>query len=280
MSKIKLNWEQDGVFDSFEVIRSLNDMSNIPDDQLPTPIATGITVKSYEDFDIVQDVTYFYKIRVKRSAFSKVSNQVECSTTSGDIYWEYVTDLMHFNGNINNEAGSNWSGASPIYETGVFNQAARISSPLNKVNSIGNREFTVEFFYKSVTYSSSYPAILIFGSGWSTGALSLNARRTNTGNVVSVYTFDANYFVTTTNINTGNFIHIALERFNDVLTLYVSGVAVGNIPFSGVTLSNQLFLGSTGQNAITMLIDEFRITSGVARYKGNFTPPNEPFPDY
>jgi hypothetical protein len=85
----------------------------------------------------------------------------------------------------------------------------------------------------------------------------------------------------------GVWYHIALVRDVGVevggsfLTLYVDGVA------QGATISDPTIFGGNGINiglyygsgfTFNGYIDDFRVTTGVARYTSNFTPPTGPFP--
>ena len=78
--------------------------------------------------------------------------------------------------------------------------------------------------------------------------------------------------------------HVALSRSGTTLKTFFNGSTIGT--FAGVTQaylsSNTLNIGRNpgGNNAFfNGYIDDLRITKGVARYTGNFTPPAAPFPD-
>lgn len=79
--------------------------------------------------------------------------------------------------------------------------------------------------------------------------------------------------------------HIAVDRdVNNNIRLYVDGVVVSGPTAAAVTIfasTNPLMLGAVNAGNINELdgwIDEVRITKGVARYAGAFTPPTAHFP--
>lgn len=63
--------------------------------------------------------------------------------------------------------------------------------------------------------------------------------------------------------------HYCLERYGNILTLYVDGAAVASIQCT-YGLINKPFITAD-------YIGQFRITKGVARYKGAFAKPTEPY---
>jgi hypothetical protein len=84
--------------------------------------------------------------------------------------------------------------------------------------------------------------------------------------------------------------HVAACRSGTSVQIYVDGVAQG--PSASVSAS-QVFAtdgklslfrggpGSGGNDAFFVgMIDELRVTKGVARYTANFTPPTAPLPDF
>jgi hypothetical protein len=79
-------------------------------------------------------------------------------------------------------------------------------------------------------------------------------------------------------INGGVWQHIAVERYNNVITLYVDGLAVGATAYSGniATYNNIAYIGRipwATQLDIPAYVQDVRFTLDVARYCGNFTPP-------
>jgi hypothetical protein len=73
--------------------------------------------------------------------------------------------------------------------------------------------------------------------------------------------------------------HFAVVRNGSTITVYANGSSIGSFTESGVINSGggPLRVGESNhtgyQFAPPMYLDEFRITKGVARYTGNFTPP-------
>ena len=83
----------------------------------------------------------------------------------------------------------------------------------------------------------------------------------------------------------GSFQHVAWVRVSGTLTTYVNGV--GHLLSSSATNNvasspNPLGVGinhSNGTEYYGGYIDDLRITKGIARYTGNFTPPTQAFPN-
>ena len=77
--------------------------------------------------------------------------------------------------------------------------------------------------------------------------------------------------------------HVAVVRQWTAVRVFINGVQQVS-----ATISNQLefdgmqmLIGSFGtSSSFNGKIEQFRVTQAIARYTANFTPPNEPFPDY
>lgn len=86
-------------------------------------------------------------------------------------------------------------------------------------------------------------------------------------------------------ISSGEWTHVAATRNGSTYTLYINGVS--KLTYTNASpLHNffgETFIGSSSNNPPRFyngLIDEIRITNGVARYTSNFTPPTAPFLNY
>lgn len=77
--------------------------------------------------------------------------------------------------------------------------------------------------------------------------------------------------------------HVAFVRAGTTLQLFLDGVSQATATFTGAidTITDTLDIGYDNGVASRYFngnIDEVRITKGVARYTGSFTPPTTPFP--
>jgi hypothetical protein len=154
----------------------------------------------------------------------------------------------------------------------------------NDVFNFGTGDFTVEFWINA-SASGSYTQVIgtIVSSNeagtWRIGNRfnSLNqiyfARGTGSG---------FNEFQASVNVNDGNWHHVAVVRYSGTVTIYADGIASASSSITGTcTSANPLYVGYNGRdNAyITGYLDDIRITKGVARYTGNFTPPTSQVQD-
>ena len=154
----------------------------------------------------------------------------------------------------------------------------------NDVFNFGTGDFTVEFWINA-SASGSYTQVIgtIVSSNengtWRIGNRfnSLNqiyfARGTGSG---------FNEFQASVNVNDGAWHHVAVVRYSGTITIYADGISSASSSITGTcTSANPLYVGYNGRdNAyITGYLDDVRITKGVARYTGNFTPPTSQVQD-
>jgi hypothetical protein len=83
---------------------------------------------------------------------------------------------------------------------------------------------------------------------------------------------------------TGAWIHVAVVRNGNTVTIYANGTNVGSSSYTGapVVTTAPLSIGGASDAAFSLngYIDDLRITKGIARYTANFTPPTTAFPTY
>lgn len=218
-----------------------------------------------------------------------------------DPYWDSVSLLLHMNGangsttftdsssnalavtaNGNAQistAQSKFNGASAVFDgTGDF-LAVGGSSSRWTLGSSGN--FTIEGWI----YANGAQTV----KAWILGTFAdFNTAYQNRWGLVFTATttltwYDSlgNFGMSATNFPTLAWTHVAVCRSGSTITMYVNGVS------AGTQTTNQAYTtdGALGFGLITNAagfngyLDEFRITTGVARYTANFTPPSAPFPD-
>lgn len=286
MSKITLSWTNlSNIHTSQNIYKSLTTFDS---DTLPVALATlSKGDRSYVDNDVVAGLSYYYAVSTVSDSGELVSavKKVDAVSGSGDAYWGSVKTLMHFDGNLNNEASSVWSTPSVTYETGKFSSAARIAAPMTSTNTVAAKDFTVELIYKGNLSGTAalYPHIFGFGTspqGWGAGTIALNTNRNDTGNKVSVYIYGKTTIIADVNINDDVFHTICLCRVGNTLRLFIDGVVVGSSDVAGISVGGVTTLIGSGANYINCLIDEFRITDGVGRYTSSYSPATEPFMNY
>jgi hypothetical protein len=108
------------------------------------------------------------------------------------------------------------------------------------------------------------------------------------GNTLTLYCYNSANFLIATISAPYTFVaqtweHLAITRQGDVYRFFFNGqlanaVTNANPVFDG---TDQFTIGheSNGSSRFTGFMDEIRVTSGIARYTANFTPPTAPFPD-
>lgn len=79
-------------------------------------------------------------------------------------------------------------------------------------------------------------------------------------------------------------VHVAVDRnAANLLRIYANGAVIASVTAADVLFNatTALSIGNDGTAGRTFVgqIDELRITKGVARYNGAYTPPAAPFPD-
>lgn len=151
--------------------------------------------------------------------------------------------------------------------------------------TFGSGQFTIEaFIYVVSAPGSANRAILSQyqhggAKGWVLAMLG--------GSLTFDWSTDGNNDFTVASVWTptvNTWYHIAVDRdASNVIRLYIDGAVVANTT-SGATFFNStdpMSIGKAGgaYSALDCYMDDLRITKGVARYGGAFTPPTAAFPD-
>jgi hypothetical protein len=242
------------------------------------------------------EATFAFVIRVTDGDGSTAdSSQSVEITAATDPYFASVVALLHLDGvdgstTITDVTGKTWSaqGAAQIDTaqskfggaSGLFDGGDDFVQQLGSTDfDYGTGAFTIEFFirFAATTRQYVYDAVFLNES-----AIII---RPSTG-VVEVYGPSSHVINSgATPFSTGIWYHIALVRNGNAWTVYRDGVSYVTATDSrswGSTTSAGIRVGGGSAASSVELnghLDEVRITKGVARYTGNFTPPSAPFPD-
>jgi hypothetical protein len=192
--------------------------------------------------------------------------------------------LLHFDGNFTDKSSNNFS-ITQFADAQISTSNAKLGSgclvldgtgdyiqtPSNSAFAFGTGDFTVECF--CLQTAANNRGLFTFGAQLA----------------LSVY--QGNWYLTTTgsggtamgsHMAANTYAHIAVTRSGSSMRLFIDGNQLGNTLTNSTNLTaTQLLIGQyfSSTYAWSGRIDEFRVTKGVARYTGNFTPPTAPFPD-
>jgi hypothetical protein len=213
----------------------------------------------------------------------------------------YTKLLVHFNGEDNQvvytaETGQTvtFTGATSLIDTAqskfggssLFGSSADTASvPDSSDWDMGSGDFTIDFWVRQYELDGVNANILC---GQANSTPSANTRQHQITITAakklqislwndSATRLDSASGGTTIAINT--WYHIALVRYGNTATLYLDGAAETTLDLTGVTLQNggsKFSFGAIGDYTSSRMkgwIDEFRISKGIARWTGNFTPP-------
>ena len=211
---------------------------------------------------------------------------------SGDPYWSSVVSLLHFDGAndstvFTDKRGHAWSrtggaridtsqsrfGGSSLLVPGGGSSILSDNSPSFNLPD----DFTIEAWVRPLSLSGLQYVFDLAEAGVSGGRPGL-------------YLFNAGFDLVFSNTvaasATGGLTarawhHLACERHENRVRLYINGKqagATGGSSFELNAVRARLGVSIDDNFPFNGHIDEFRITR-AARYKGNFTPPAEPFPD-
>jgi hypothetical protein len=213
-----------------------------------------------------------------------------------DPYWANVVSLLHFDGANGSTAYPDskglhtWTRSSPAAistaqskfggASGFFtvSTASRITSPSSSDWNFGTGNFTIE----SQMYFTGTSRCYMFDIGGNVAAMII----TPSSGLVEVYG-PGSWVINAgaTPFSTGQWYAVALVRNGNVWTVYRNGIAyVSNASDSRAwgSSSQQISVGAwLSGSSITLpgYMDELRITKGIARYTGAYTPQAAAFPN-
>lgn len=294
MAGIFIEFAQFGDFDSFDIYRSLNIMD---ESALPTPIVTNLKTMYYVDSSVVEGATYYYMVRVIRGSESVLSDQIKVVANQGDLYWDNVKSLMHFEeatatSNSKDQREIEWTlnGAAVLTASDKKMGSKSLYSPAGATNYLRSEDtdafnfgsedkFTLEFFFKKTDASGN--ACMVGVSGNPGGRWAFFCK---SGTNFSLAIYNGASFIDdrSKTFSMDTWYHYAYVKDGTSNKLFVDGTLISSATraTSGYLNSN-IFIGQNSVNAdsFTGYIDEFRITNGIARYSSDFVPPVQAFFD-
>lgn len=175
-------------------------------------------------------------------------------------------------------ASTDFQSGTASYE---FNGTNYITAPSNPKYALGTDDFTIELYAKVTYLDASYGAFIIENrlDGNDVGNYCHYSLRMQPNGklIIRLSSYDTliNGTVLTGNTNQFNkWCHIALVRSSGVIKLYVNGIeeVYYNTPINFTRDTFNIGRGAYAQGFLKGLIDDLRITKGLARYTANFTP--------
>lgn len=217
------------------------------------------------------------------------------STVPIDPYQNNNILLLDFDGENNSTVFYDYCGnsiinhGSPIISTAQFkygksscnfngiNASLRIPRSSINLSSTVNNTWTIECWIYSLSPSVSEKVIFTNYSlpfGQQAGTLILSNNRIGSDNPGQLFNYS---------LPTNTWVHWAVTRENNVISLYLNGVFINSISILNLNSSAANFIGGSpgdnnlGNAFINAHIDSFRITLNQVRYTTNFTPTSYPF---
>ena len=202
----------------------------------------------------------------------------------------YTQALFHLDNDyldkVSNKSGvgSNTKFADGKFGSGVVlnGNNSYITIPDSSVVDFQNNDFTIDFWCKILDSTSNRNFFAQRNSGAEFQPIGF-------GCGPNIYYLNITYTLSSWAINAifpttipEGFFHVALIRKENFMHIYQNGKLIGsvNITSSLPTSSRSFSIGSTGiygDVCINGIIDEFRISKGIARWSSNFIPPADPY---
>ena len=221
-------------------------------------------------------------------------------STLGDVYYPQTVLLTPFEGTNGSTSISDLStrnhsstfsgsslsistsqskfGSSSLYHNNQSSTTDHVSFGSDSDFLINqNTEYTIEFWYRARDTTASIPVL-----GYGTYSSAIQFQMFATGDGVILFKQGSGSWgwgsinITGGTLTVDTWKHIAVVRNAGTLTVYVDGTSIGsastgNWGGSTGTLRIGTYFGDARAGYFYM--DDLRITKGIARYTGNFTPP-------
>lgn len=208
----------------------------------------------------------------------KVAFNMRCDGEAGSFY--HLDDCGNTATNRTSGAvisSTNTRDGRPVIDF----SSSYIAFPHHVDYQFDSEDFTIELWMMFNTIASAYQSFLTLRTGTGYAPWTLSLSNTNKigvwlGNpTLTAWTIFLSNFTPTIN----DWFHLALVRSGTTLTFYVNGASQGSTTFTDpITYSASHGLTIGGLTNVTEVfygsMQDIRITKGVARYTGTFTPPS------
>jgi len=215
--------------------------------------------------------------------------------TSTDPYFSDVILLLKFDGA---NGGTTFTDSSNNNTTITRNANTVLSNVVTKYGSTSgyfdgaqdnlsfplitiplNTDFTIETWFNTADDAANDSALCGTYSGNGGNNQMFRFSKNNTNDFLIYNNGSIFSYTRSTALANNTWYHTALTRENNVCKFFMDGVLEAtNSNFSGAIKLAHVGAGYNGTNEFRGYMDEFRITSGVARYTSSFTPPTAGFP--
>lgn len=190
---------------------------------------------------------------------------------NGAIFDNAMINNLETNGNaqISTSVVKYGTGSIAFDGTGDFLRFPKLGTL-----DFGTGDFTIEMWVNPSANQTSYSQLINKGA---TESFQLNFLPSTT--TLGFYAFSF-LFTASTALTIGAWTHVALVRNSGTLTLYQGGISVGSATYTTNVTDDYGHIGcdvGETQYFYNGYLDDIRITKGVARYTGTFTPPTAAF---
>ena len=211
-------------------------------------------------------------ITVPTSPLTAITNtKLLLNFTNGAIFDNAMINNLETNGNaqISTSVVKYGTGSIAFDGTGDFLRFPKLGTL-----DFGTGDFTIEMWVNPSANQTSYSQLINKGA---TESFQLNFLPSTT--TLGFYAFSF-LFTASTALTIGAWTHVALVRNSGTLTLYQGGISVGSATYTTNVTDDYGHIGcdvGETQYFYNGYLDDIRITKGVARYTGTFTPPTAAF---
>lgn len=288
MPSITLNVSNtNGTYDIYRDTSYITNYKNL------APYSTGNTGTSWTDTAVVSGTTYYYIIVSNyNSSASLISNCFE--VYAGNTPSRYDTNILNISTSYNSDNTLQY--IDDQYSPPIISSVSPSKTNYIKLSNgylqstystpIGGADFTFEIVFKPLmTYADSYsPKLFSLGNGAvePTNLTDLYIEQVlYTSNRFRMGYYNNGWYLTEFDYNfTNQWYNLCMMRVSGTVYIFVNGVliltnnALSSLSFSGTNIK----IGQTSSaDPLTMYIDGYRFTQGVARYSTSGYTPSYPF---